>query len=86
MSEAQRSEASASTDLLYVLAGTYEQARKFAYSKGVQYTRMVSVDRREKIMGLRGKKLYVVGTAYERDDYDALLIEAGIREFDVEHV
>ena len=73
-------------DLLYVLAGNYEQARTFAYSKGVHYTKMINVDRREKILGLRGKKLFVVGTAYDRDNYDELLTEARVREFDIQHV
>ena len=72
--------------LIYVLAGNYEQARKFAYSKGAHYTRTVYVDRREKLMGLRGEKIYVVGTASERDNYRKLLMEARIREFVVEYV
>ena len=75
-----------STDRLYVLAGNHEHARDFAYKRGCHSTRMVNIDSREKIMGLQGVKMYVIGTARNRHDYDELITEAKIREFEIEHI
>ena len=74
------------SELLYVLAANYEEARTFAYSKGYHYTRTVNVDRREKLMGLRNAKLYVVAGAETRKNYADLMQEAKIRELEIEYV
>ena len=72
-----------SNELLYVLARNYEDARDYAYKKGCPYSRMVNVDRREKLMGLRDIKLHVVPGAEDRKNYAELMHEAKIRGFEI---
>ena len=72
--------------MLYVLAANYEDARTFAYSRGHHYTRMSNVDRREKLMGLRNVKLFVVRGAEDRKNYADLIQEAKIRGLQIEYV
>lgn len=73
-------------DLLYVLARNYEDARDYAYKKGCHYSRMVNVDRREKLMGLRDVKLHVVPGAEDRKNYAKLMQEAKIRHLEIVYV
>lgn len=77
-------------ELLYVLARNYEDARNYArnyaYKKGCHYSRMVNVDRREKLMGLRDVKLHVVPGAEDRKNYAELMHEAKIRCFEIVEV
>ena len=72
--------------MLYVMAANYEDARTFAYSRGHHYSRMSNVDRREKLMGLRGVTLFVVDGAENRKNYGDLIQEAKIRELQIEYV
>lgn len=72
------------SEMLYVLAANYEDARTFAYQRGHHYTRMVNVDRREKLMGLRNAKLHVVRGAENRKNFGELIQEAKIRGLEIE--
>ena len=72
--------------MLYVLAANYEDARTFAYSRGHHYTRMLNVDRREKLMGLHNVSLFVVRGAENRKNYADLIQEAKIRGLQIEYV
>ncbi len=76
-------EAANSSDLLYVLARNYEDARDYAYKQGHHYKRMVNVDRLEKLIGLRGIKLHVTANANYRANYEALMCEAKVRGLDI---
>ena len=72
-----------SNELLYVLARNYEDARDYAYKKGYHYSRMVNVDRREKLMGSHDVKLHVVPGAEDRKNYAELMQEAKIRRLEI---
>ena len=75
------------SELLYVLAGTYEHARDYAYrNHGVHYSHMVNVDGPDKLRGIRGLKMYVTATAVTRKNYDELIQMAVDRQMDIEYV
>lgn len=75
------------SELLYVLAGTYDHARDYAYrNHKVHYSRMVSIDRPDKLRGIRGLKLYVTATAVTRKNYDEIIQMAVERQMDIEYV
>jgi hypothetical protein len=75
------------SELLYVLAGTYDHARDYAYrNHGVHYSRIVNVDKPDKLRGIRGLKLYVTRTAVMRHNYDSLIQMAVERQMDIEYV
>ena len=62
------------------------QAREFAKGKGFSESRIRFIDSRQKMMGLRGEKLYVLESARMLDDFHRIMVEAQIYQFDVEYV
>ena len=79
---------SAQLPLLYVIAGTYDQAKRFAIEHLVPKTRLRYVGRPEHLRGLNGEgqKVYVFGTASDRKDYDECKRMAIERKFQLEYV
>lgn len=75
------------SDLLYVLAGTYEHARDYAYrNHRAHYSRVVNVDRTDKLRGIRGLTLYVTPTAVKRKNYAELIQMAEERQMVIKRV
>lgn len=70
-------------ELLYVVAGRYDQAKAFADCRGVPISKLRYVDAPEKIKGLRGIKLHVHSSALDRKDFGDILQEARIRGFEI---
>lgn len=74
------------SELLYVLAGTYAHARDWAYMQGFDSSRIVNVDRPDKLRGIRGDKLYVTHTAYMRNNIHEIMQMALERQMSIEYV
>jgi len=73
--------------VLYVLSGTYQEARDFAIEQGIKSPRkFVYIDRYERIAGIRKKTAYIVGTAYQREDYRELLLRLKYHNFEIVNV
>lgn len=74
------------SELLYVLAGTYDHARNWAYMQGFEPSRVVHVDKPDKLRGIRGVKMYVTHTAYMRNNLHEIMQMAVERQIDIEYV
>ena len=73
-------------DLLYVLAGSYEQALHFSKSLNVHRSRLVYVSRPEHLRGIRNEKLYVTGTYYDKADWLKCVELAEAQDFIIDYV
>lgn len=75
-------------DLLYILAGNYDQAVYSARMLDVPRDRMRYIVDDRSLRGIDGreKTLYVCGTAWERKDYRELLDLAAARGFTPKNV
>lgn len=75
------------SELLYVLAGRYSDAKEYAYIyHRLKARRLVSVDSPDKLRGIRGGKIYVLPSAQIRDNYFKLVEMAVERQMDIEYV
>lgn len=75
------------SDLLYVLAGRYSDAKEYAYIYHRLKARdFVSVDSPDKLRGVRGLKMYVLSSAQIRDNYAEIMRKAVERQMDIEYV
>lgn len=81
-------DAGGQTALLYVIAGSLEQAVHFAQSRSVPKGALRCVSRPDHLRGLRGagQKFYVVGTASRREYFDDCLAKAVERGFSAVYV
>ena len=60
------------SDRFYVVAGDAHQARTWGQINHVSSHRIVIVTRPEYLCGLRGQTVVLVGTYWERRDYDEI--------------
>lgn len=75
------------SELLYVLAGRYSDAKEYAYIyHRLNASRLVSVDSPDKLRGIRGLKMYVLPSAQIRNNYFELMQMAVERQMDIEYV
>lgn len=74
------------SELLYVLAGSHDHARDWSYRQGFDSSRIVNVDRPDKLRGIRGVKMYVTHTAYMRNNLHEIMQMALERQMDIEYV
>ena len=75
------------SELLYVLAGRYSDAKEYAYIyHRLKAHRLVSVDGPDKLRGIRGLKMYVLPSAQIRNNYFELMQMAVERQMDIEYV
>lgn len=58
---------------LLIIAGDYEQARNYAKGARLPPNKWRYVGGSEQLMGMRGARYVVVGTARQRDDYHKLM-------------
>ncbi len=74
-----------SSDVLYVLAGEYRQAKDLAMAYEYPKNRLRYIDDSYKLRGIdgKGKTLFVYGTAVARDDYQECVRLATERGFKV---
>lgn len=73
-----------SVEKLYVMSGTYRQARLFAESKGVTSPLGLRwINRDEHMRGLRGIELHVLPSAYYISDFGYLMDLAMAAEFKI---
>lgn len=72
---------------LYVLAGTYRQAREFATAYQCPKNRLQYIDDSYRLRGIdgRGKNLFVCWTAYSKDNYQECFSMAKERGFNIVH-
>jgi hypothetical protein len=77
-----------SSDVLYVLAGTYRQAADLAMRHGLPSNRLRYIDDRDRLRGIdgKGKTLFVYGTAAKREDFFAVLRLAEERGFNIMYI
>ena len=74
-------------ELLYVLAGTHQHAKDIGVKQfGFHPAKVVSVEKIEQLRGIRGLKLHVTETAWNRKNYHELLEMAAERQMDIEYV
>jgi len=74
------------SELLYVLAGSHDHARDWSYRQGFDSSRIVNIDRPDKLRGIRGLKMYVTETAVTRENYYEIMEMAVERQMDIEYV
>lgn len=67
----------------YVVAGRYDDARRFARGLSVPEIWLRFIDDPEKLMGLRGIRLHVFKSAANLPQYDAIIQLAKINEIDI---
>lgn len=79
---------SRSNEVLYVIAGDYQQALFFAKERGLtkDHLRYVNNDRDLHGIDGKGKTLYYYGTAYRQERCHEILNVARERGFNIEHV
>lgn len=70
-------------DLLYVTAGMWYDAQRYAERLGVPLARVRFIDDVEKLRGLRNITLHILDSAEARPDYDRILLEARCRGFEI---
>ena len=68
---------------IYVFAGTYREAENFVNNRKDISPELVYVDRHERLRGLQGVTLHIVGTAYGNVNYSKIVEEAHIRGFKI---
>jgi hypothetical protein len=74
-------------DKVYVVVGSYLQAKSFSEEQGHDLARIAIVDRSYKVMGIkRGTKLFVYGTASNLESFQDIMREAQIRGLDIHYV
>jgi len=69
---------------IFVLAGTFQEAKEFAFKKGYSYQDMIYVNDIEKIKGFRKENIYILNSALTLDDYGDIVKNAKIQEFKFE--
>jgi len=71
---------------LYVIAGTWKEARAYAQSRGSHQSQMVYVDREGKIRDLRREDLFVLPGSELSTERSNIIQMAKLREFNIIYV
>lgn len=75
------------SEYLYVISNRYNEARDFANKKKLPISRLCYVFDRHRLMGLkRGTKVYILDSAKYRLDFDEIMLEVKIRDFEIEYI
>jgi hypothetical protein len=72
-------------DLVYILAGSAQQAIQYARDNNIDRSLIVYVHEPYRLRGIegKGKKLIVYGTYYERENHTEIIEEAVSRGWEV---